>query len=159
MVIELILSVATGALFFLPWFGFLGKTYSGLEIYPRMKELMQPSEYWWAAYTFLLLYVIPLLAIICLILFIAMRRNALHTSFISLCDATLILLIVLVLTGAYAMSGFEDFGQGLITMITGMGIIFWVMLALSVVGLIFAAVSRAMRKPPLISAPQDTPSA
>jgi len=158
-IVEFILSIAIGVLFFLPWFGFMGSTVSGAGIYPMMKDLMQDLPHGWVSYTFLLLYLIPLFAIISVICFIALRKRAVRSSFLSLCDSTIILLLVLVLVGALALTDSENYGQTLLDLVSGMGAAYWGMLALSVGGLIFAAVAKSMRKPPLKAAESDKPAA
>lgn len=155
MIVELLAAAAIGVLFFLPWFGILNDMLSGAEIFPAMRELMQGSDYAWAAYSFLLLYFIPLLALITVICFIALRPRLVRSNFITLCDTTIVLFIALILIGALQAGG--DYGKALLDMMARMGMLFWVMLALSVAGLIFVAIAKAVRKPVLRAAEPDMP--
>ncbi len=159
-IVEFILSIAIGALFFLPWLSFLGKEVSGAGIFPMMRELMQDVPHGWVSYSFLLLYLIPLFALASVISFLALRSRAVRRYFVSLCDTTIFLLVVLVLVGALALSGGEDYGQTLLGMISGIGVVYWVVLGIAVAGLVFAGIAKATRKPPLKAAENsDTPSA
>lgn len=157
MTVEFIIAVLLAVLFFLPGFGFLDKTVSAAGIFPMMRGMMQSTGYAWCAYTFLLLYIIPLFALICAICFIARNRRALRGNFDSLCYTALALLVILMLTGAYSVSGFEDYVQSLLDTISGMGTVFWVMIALSVAGLIFAGIARSLRKPVIKAAGPSAP--
>lgn len=158
-VVEFILSIAIGVLFFLPWFGFAGDTISGAEIFPVMRDAMKDSPYSWAAYTLLLLYVIPLLAVISAICFIVLKPRAVRRNFISLCESTLILLIALVLVVALSASEGKDYWNVLLKTASGMGALYWAMLALPVAGLIFSAIAKSVSKPPLRAAEPGGPSA
>ncbi len=157
--VEFIAAAGLTVLFFLPGFGFLGKAISCAGIFPMMRETMQSSEYGWAAYTFLLLYIIPLLAVVCAICFIAGNKHAVRSNFVSLCYTTIALLVILILTGAYSVSGFADYGQSLLDTVSGMGTPFWIMIAVSVAGLIFSAIARSMRKPVVYAAGSGAPPA
>lgn len=157
--VEFIAAAGLIVLFFLPGFGFLGKSVSCAGIFPMMRETMQSSQYGWAAYTFLLLYIIPLFALICAICFIAGNKRAMRSNFVSLCYTTIALLVILTLTGAYSVSGFDNFGQSLLDTISGMGTPFWIMIAVSVAGLIFSGIARSMRKPVVYSAGSGAPPA
>ncbi len=158
--VEFIVAAGLTVLFFLPGFGFLSKAVSCAGIFPMMREMMESSQYGWAAYTFLLLYIIPLLAIICVICFFAGKKHAVRSNFVSLCYTTIALLVILILAGAYSVSGFENYGQSLVDTVSGMGTPFWIMIAVSVAGLIFAGIARSMRKPVVYTvgsgAPPDT---
>jgi hypothetical protein len=157
MIVEFIIAAVLAVLFFLPGFGFLGKTVSCAGIFTLMRDMMQSSQYGWAAYTFLLLYLIPLFALICAICFISGKKRAVRGNFVSLCNITISLLVILILTGAYSASGFDNYGQSLLDTITGMGAPYWIMLALSVAGLIITGIARAMRKPVMYKADPPPP--
>lgn len=155
--VEFIAAAGLIALFFLPGFGFLSKAVSCAGIFPMMREMMESSQYAWTAYTFLLLYIIPLLAIVCVICFIAGNKRAVRSNFVSLCYTTIALLVILILAGAYSVSGFENYDRSLADTITGMGTPFWIMVAVSVAGLIFAGIARSMRKPAVYKAGSAVP--
>lgn len=138
MVVEFVMSIVMGALFFLPWLNIFYQPISGAKIFPTLLEVSRYSQYSWVAYLFLLLYLIPLLAFICVIYFLAQNRQGMHRNFISLCTLTIIEMIILVLLGAYAFSGFNEYGRAISAMVSSMGASFWILFALSVIGLIVA---------------------
>jgi hypothetical protein len=165
MIVQAVICVLLILFFFLPWMqasGFGGTvSTSGASVFPELNTVnnMSGGQVGYA-FIYLLLYLIPVFAAVCLVLFFLRQDRRLQQFFISLCLISLLGVILVVCL--YFFSGASqlaqvgmDFGYWLGLM--GYGL--WITLALAAGGLIIsAAMKTAVSAPWQGPAPGQAPS-